>query len=181
MMQSIMWVVLGASIGTAALIDRHKSSTIDARLGAPRTLPHDIKVKLPEGWEETEEASGDVLASLEDPEYARGIKIELHSRSWDDVRNLFSNARQIAPLGSIPIGDDEGTLTYKRDRTEIDTYSEFTARRNLAGGKSLIITLTIDGYFRKQSELNREQKLIEQIAASVEIPESLKRTPATQP
>ena len=50
MMQGIMWIVLGATVGLAALVSHHRRTSIDVKLGD--AISHrGVTVQLPKGWE----------------------------------------------------------------------------------------------------------------------------------
>lgn len=175
-----MWVILGASIGLAALIDRHKAGTIDARLGSLQTLENGIKLKLPATWVEEEEPLGDLLASVSDPEYARAVEVRIKRPALSDVLNLVSPPRVSTPLGRIQIDGDDADLRYRQYQTDEGYLSEFTARRPLSRGRTLEITLSVGGYY-KLSELKRERVLLERIAGSIELPEEMRSVLAPPP
>lgn len=49
-LQAVMWVVFGASLGLAAFIDHRRSGSLDVRLGEPVTDGR-LSVRLPAGWD----------------------------------------------------------------------------------------------------------------------------------
>src|SRR5438034_7830376 len=52
MMQGIMWIILGASVGLAALVSHHRRSAFELKLAPPITY-RTVTVQLPKGWKLT--------------------------------------------------------------------------------------------------------------------------------
>src|SRR5206468_10299959 len=50
MMQGIMWIILGATVGLAALVSHHRRTSIDVKLGDAISY-RGVTVQLPKGWE----------------------------------------------------------------------------------------------------------------------------------
>jgi hypothetical protein len=50
MMQGIMWIILGATVGLAALVSYERRSSIDVKLDGPKDF-RGVSVQLPKGWE----------------------------------------------------------------------------------------------------------------------------------
>ena len=57
-LQAVMWVVFGSSLGLAAFIDHRRSGTLDVRLGQPVPAGRLI-VRLPLGWEVLAQRQGE--------------------------------------------------------------------------------------------------------------------------
>lgn len=175
-----MWMILGATVGLAALVDRHKASAIDARLGEPITLAEGIKIKLPANWDDGDTTDDELLASLVDPRFGRAIEVELKRIGLSDVFSFVSPARSGASYEKIKVGNADGHFRYIQRRSSRGPYGELVASRVISAGQTLVITLTVFGDLNP-AELKRERSLIERVAASVELPESMNAAPATQP
>src|SRR5689334_16676499 len=52
MMQGIMWIILGATVGLAALVSHHRRSAFEVKLAPPITY-RGVTVQLPKGWKIT--------------------------------------------------------------------------------------------------------------------------------
>src|SRR2546421_5122303 len=52
MMQGIMWIILGATVGLAALVSHHRRSAFEVKLAPPITY-RAVTVQLPKGWKIT--------------------------------------------------------------------------------------------------------------------------------
>ncbi len=65
-MQCVMWLVLAAAVGAAALINHEMRLRHRVVLDAPRALGQ-LRIALPRGWIRGSEGEGDVLAHLSEP------------------------------------------------------------------------------------------------------------------
>src|SRR6187397_1503616 len=107
MMQGIMWVILGATIGVAALVDRQKASKLEVKLAEPVKLDGGISIRLPAGWKEVDTPSGsETLIAVEDTAFDRAISVQLEQLSISD----FLVGRGGSVPEQIPMGDASGTL-----------------------------------------------------------------------
>jgi hypothetical protein len=171
MMQIIMWVILGATIGLAALVDRHLGNRLDVRLGEPRELPG-LTVRLPLGWE-TEDTSDDpqTLVYLFDRSNRRAMDVRVERPGLSELLGLGGRSRRPTRelISQIPFGDGTGQLTRRVGSLQSgSSYVELTASRGLARGGTLSISLTAP-ISSSQADLGREIDLIKRVAASVTI------------
>jgi hypothetical protein len=177
LMQSIMWVILGATIGVAALVDRQKSQKLEVKLGEPTKMEGGISIRLPRGWKEMDTPRGnETLIALEDTAFDRMISVQLDQLSISD---LFVNRGRGTLQEQIPIGDGSGTLS--RRIFEEEGILRYMATRVLPRGRVLTIVLETSATLSPQ-QLKGEKDLIKQIAASVKVePDSSGSTPTSKP
>jgi len=176
MMQGIMWVILGATIGVAALVDRQKASKLEVKLGEPVKLDGGISIRLPAGWKEVDTPSGsETLIAVEDTAFDRAISVQLEQLSISD----FLVGRGGSVPEQIPMGDASGTL--RRRVIEERGMLIYIASRVLTRGRVLTIMLQTSSLLTPQ-QIKAEKDLIKQIAASVKVePDSARSTPSSQP
>ena len=176
MMQTIMWVILGATIGVAALVDRQKSLKLEVKLGEHTKLEGGISIRLPAGWKEVDIPGGnDMLIAVEDTTFDRAISVQLEQMSLSD---LFGGRRGTLQE-QIPMGDASGTLS--RRVYEEQGVLRYIATRVLTRGRILTIMLQTSAMLSPQ-QLKGEKDLIKQIAASVKVePDSSEAAPASKP
>ena len=177
LMQGIMWVILGATIGVAALVDRHKAAKLEVKLGDPVKLEGGISIRLPAGWKEMETPdASETLIAVEDTAFDRAISVQLDQLSISD---LFVSRGRGTLQEQIPMGDGSGTLS--RQLFEEQGVLRYMARRVLPRGRVLTITLHTSAMLPPQ-QLKAEKDLIKQIAASVKVEgDSSQSTPASKP
>jgi hypothetical protein len=157
MMQGIMWLILGATVGAAALVDRIKKDEMYVAL-APMVFD-DFSVSLPKGWDSLDTANDPrVLTAVGDPNLGDEVHIS---------RGRMSIAGKV--LERIPIGDATGNLRLViSPQDDGSTEVELIAARMMPSGPPLTITLITD--LPPSSEaLQPEIDLIKRIAASVKI------------
>src|SRR6185295_5702611 len=146
MMQGIMWLILGATIGVAALVDRQKSHKLEVKLGDPVKLEGGISIRLPAGWKEVDVPGGDdTLIAVEDTTFDRAISVQLDQLSISD---LFVGRGRGTLQEQIPIGDGSGTLSRRLD--EEQGVLRYMATRVLPGGRVLTITLQTSAMLPQQ-------------------------------
>jgi len=177
MMQTIMWVILGATIGVAALVDRQKASKLEVKLGEPTKLDGGISIRLPAGWKEIDVPGGsETLIAVEDTAFDRAISVQLEQLSISDL--LIGRGRGTLQE-QIPFGDGSGTLS--RRVYEEQGILRYMATRVLPRWRLLTITLETSAMLSPQ-QLKAEKDLIKQIAASVKVePDSSGSKPTSNP
>src|SRR5947199_9881843 len=83
LIQGIMWIILGATVGLAALVRHHRKSWLEVKL-APAMTYRQVTAQLPKGWEiiKTSDPLSEVLLTAteakrdeEDEDGPRGVRI----------------------------------------------------------------------------------------------------------
>ena len=170
MMQGIMWIILGGTVGLAALVNQHKQRLLHVELGPPTKLDG-ISIRLPQGWESFDaEGSSRAVVSLRDPEFDDELQVSLHQRTlFERFRSGGASAGRGASSEQIPVGSGSGQLV-RRGLSVQGQYvaSMLTVSSTLPDGRELSIELVCPTAGRT-SRLAREIELIKQIAASVRI------------
>src|SRR2546430_130791 len=79
MMQGIMWLILGATVGLAALVNQAKQHSMKVVLDAPRELDG-FSIRLPLGWEGAESpADNEGTITLKDPDAGNVLMVSAPS------------------------------------------------------------------------------------------------------
>jgi hypothetical protein len=167
LMQSIMWIVLLATVGLAAMVDRAKARAMYAALDDPVHFGN-ISMRLPSGWEPVDDPDHSSLVHLSDDNHARHLWVTVRRPS---LMKMFIPGPQARPsmrftTEKIPMGDVEGTLTIY-PRVE-DQFELLEAQRLLPSGGTLEIHMESLSINRRSAH-PANVDLIKRIAASVEI------------
>jgi hypothetical protein len=164
MMQAIMWLVLGATVVGAALVDQFKMNRLTVPLG-PAVTVGDVTLSLPRGWE-----SGD---AADDPR----VLIVANDPSTDD--QLLVSRQRIGNIGKVvdhlSIGDYQASLRLHVATENGESEIDLIASRPMPSGLPLVITLITDA--NQASALQSEIDLIKRIAATVKIRQSGETSP----
>jgi hypothetical protein len=187
MMQAIMWVILGATLAVAALVDSHKTRSLEVRLGDPIPLTN-ATIRVPRGWllESPEESTSTI--QLREPGmemWGRTIEIEIGKSSPAiSLFKLFSGSSSKGTVDKsevIPFGDADGTLVTRHvdDDGRFSQFTgarvwRFTATRDLRDGRFVTLMLEDIGQPDKRERV-RDANLVKEMAAS------FKLAPTTQP
>ena len=156
-MQAIMWLILGATIGAAALLDRAKHQQFYVRLGDP-TAFEGFTINLPADWDalDTRDDS-EVVAAMSDP------------KSDDKIIIARGRGGSIGTvLGKIQIGDYSANLIMRIHRKSSGEITELIAWREVAGELPLEIILFTDS-LSQRDELQSKIDLMKRVAATVRI------------
>jgi hypothetical protein len=121
-LQVVMWVILGASLGLAAFIDHRKTAALDVTLGEPRRFGA-LVVRLPKGWELEGETGPPQAVVAKD--YDRQGRLRRTLKVTQEVQtgrvlgpeSYLENTVQLPEIEQIPdvepfgfLGQDEGAL-----------------------------------------------------------------------
>lgn len=167
MSQTIMWLILGATVGAAALVNQSKQRAMSAPLGDPEQL-RGITVRLPSHWENLdEEAEGDQLIR-HDPPFARYLVVTYRQLGITDMFRLATDPPEegMAFVEEIDFGGQPARLMQQRGSPE--PVKELTVSRRLPQAREVSISLIVRDTGRR-SDISREVELIKRVAASVEI------------
>lgn len=171
-MQTIMWLILGATLAAAAWVDYAKQRRINPPLAAPVVLDG-ISIQLPQGWEPQNLADEPGAVSLlHDPHFDDELIISIWRRGLTEMLGINSDWRSHGgrEMGRIDIGDQPSKLFYQQEVVgDYSVMSRLVASRELPDGRILSIGLAVP-LPSSISELDRERNLIRRIAASVTIP-----------
>jgi hypothetical protein len=180
MMQGIMWIVLGATVGLAALVDHNRRQAREVELGEPTRFREGFSLRLPEDWDrEDDEAPDDpsTMVALYDTMFRRALVVRLERLTLTDLFGWTTWSRGMAgagprqSLGEIPFGDTNGVLTSRRVRVEDGpSITEITAFRPFRS-TTLSITLIAPTYDRRK-DVSSEVELVKRIAASMKVESS---------
>lgn len=179
-MQSIMWIILAATIGLAAVVNYRQRGMVNADLGEPRRIDG-LSIRLPRGWNDAEERiESNALIEVDEPHFelwSRTISVSFGRPSFDQVlRTLGGNgdgAGVVRHTEKIELGGEEAVLAVRR-KLEYPSprgsiyLNTTSAARQFSNGRILSITLRV--YTRGgKDEMQRDIDLIKRIAASVEV------------
>jgi hypothetical protein len=121
-LQGVMWVILGASLGLAAFIDHRMTAALDVTVGEPRRFGP-LVVRLPKGWELEGEAGPPQAVIAKD--YDRQGRLRRTLKVTQEVQtgrvlgpeSYLENTVQLPEIEQIPdvepfgfLGQDEGAL-----------------------------------------------------------------------
>ncbi len=161
MMQSIMWVVLGATVGAAALVDRAKQRALHFELGEPMQL-EGFSIRLPQDWVASDEfeATPDTIIR-KDPNFGDFLAIATRPRSLTEFFGLGNDG----PQERIPVGNQLAPLTMRVDREQQQI--ELRVTRLLPSGRVLTLSLLTTELDRRH--LQREKDVLKKVAASVQV------------
>jgi hypothetical protein len=180
LMQSIMWIILGATIGLAALVDHKRYSALNADLGEPRQFKA-FSIRLPAAWTAPEESlNSKSLIEVREPYFGdegRIISVMLKQPSIGEAIAVLTGADdggEVKREESVPMGDTEGRLVVRRI---LKTHPLFEIKypvtvitvSRMIGDKMLIIELDPQGGRSSRKELDRDVDLMKRIAASVKV------------
>jgi hypothetical protein len=167
MSQTIMWLILGATVGAAALVNQSKQRAMSAPLGDPEQL-RGISIRLPSHWENLDEdADGDQFIRR-DPDFLRYLVVSYRQLGITDMFRLGAEPPE-AGMGfveEIDLGGQPARLMQQRGSAE--PVRELTVSRRLPQAREVSISLIVRDTGRR-SDISREVELIKRVAASVEI------------
>lgn len=111
-MQSIMWIVLLATVGLAAIVDRAKARSLFSELDEPVTFTN-FSIRLPAGWETVDEGEPGALIQLLDEDHMRLITVSVRRPNFLDMLMPSDAPARSArrTTEQVKVGDGDGTLT----------------------------------------------------------------------
>lgn len=178
MMQAIMWIILGGTVGLAALVDRGRQNSLEVRLGDPTHLDG-IRIRLPRNWAVTspDEVSDNI--ELQEPgmdDWPRTIKVSVQAAPGVSLFHLFDSSNVRADqYVNIPFGDAQGQLAIRRITPE-GPFAQFsgvyvlqlTATRQIPKGRFVQVELQ-DVMQADKSRRLGDIELVKKIAATLEL------------
>jgi hypothetical protein len=175
LMQSAMWVILGGTVGLAALLDRHQQQQTQILLAAPLQCG-DIRLQLPAGWETESSRLGMVTARepSADP-FHRELEVTVAPAAEAGlVDQLLRKEDQTAPPRAIWFGapgTHPGNLYVLQGAADVDgqpiQYGQVIATAVLAHGPD--VTIRLEHLARNSTmEFKDDIDLVRRIAATVE-------------
>lgn len=163
-MQSIMWLILGATVGAAGIVSHFKRQSLKPVLGEPQQI-QGISVRLPLGWIDREDESDDRTLIRSHPQFADVLIVSVTRQSSSTVEAETRSTR----VKEIDLGGEPSKLVIIRHLVRSgETIPELNVSRNLPNNRKVTISLAVPGA-RRASELGLEIDLIERIAASVKL------------
>jgi hypothetical protein len=183
LMQSIMWIILGGTIGLAALVDQRRHSSLNADLGEPQQFKG-FSIRLPADWTPSEEQQNPkALVELQEPNFGdEGRMLSVTLKQWSPLTDAISVLTSGGDSGTvqreetIPMGETTGTLQVQRILRSHPMFEAFkypvtvvTASRRIPGDKILLIELDPQGARSSKKELQRDIDLMKRIAATVKV------------
>lgn len=167
-MQGAMWVVLGATVGLAALVSHEKRQAQRADLGPPQQVGG-VWLRLPEGWQSSVEASDDQTLKVVVSEpggslYRRTLLIELERSSLSFLDLLMGRF----PAGGKPLrfGPVEGRTSVHRYVEQGVKIAVIEGQASLPTRQVLRMRLWVVGV-RDEARLQANVDLFERLAASL--------------
>jgi hypothetical protein len=190
MMQGIMWIILGATIGLAALVSHHRRSAFEVKLSPPITY-RSVTVQLPKGWKLTknpDELSSTLMTadesadSSDEDEESGGRTIRIVREPLGTYRTPLEFAlTRLAPGGHragehLPIAGLPGELQVQRRDMTPKSLQQILAHGGLVPAKTLCIAtvgnsgrglaVELEGTGEPESH---DIDLIKRIAATIKI------------
>lgn len=177
-MQGIMWVILAATVGVAALVNHEVRRTHGGELAQPVRVSDDLSIRLPLGWRVIDESDGyiEVQEGKDDAGRTLSVRIGTGGSLFESFWAL-GGGEESRPVKAmdIPVGDQTGRLIVRkkslaridlrlRGYYEIDT--SVTAPIQ-PGNRKLTITLSEVGRGQK-SQIEGNIDLVKRIAGSVQ-------------
>lgn len=178
-MQSMMWVILAATVGVAALTSRYRATTINRiDLGEPMPL-QTVEIRLPDGWRTVEIGEGEIrsLEPTRPPAPQRILSVT--ERNPNDVgfleRWMSSGGPPRAGARTprradriVPMGPMDGVLAINRvpvdEEYGIDRVT-YTITGTLESGN--VVTISMAGYDTTGQDNPRDVAIMKGVAASV--------------
>jgi hypothetical protein len=169
MMQGIMWIILGGTVGLAALLDRGRASALRVELGEPSKFDG-FSIRLPKGWDRNDALDGDAIRiELTDPRTGIDLTIDARPPGPIDRMRLYRGRRRDRVLETIPFGDGSADVT--RAQVLVDNQylgTELVVTRQISPQWMLGISMVTPAPPEKVA-LGRELGIIKQVAASVKV------------
>jgi hypothetical protein len=166
MMQAIMWIILVATVGLAALVDRARARPArpELELGPPKQF-EGFSVRLPKGWEEQDGQSKiTTRIAMSDPQGEMNVNITARPRGLGDLRRGF---RRSAAAGKIDFGGVQTDLQFRQISPD-SAEGELSATRPLGADRVLSISLRFE-VSPDPTDLEDKIELVKQIGASVKV------------
>jgi hypothetical protein len=172
MMQGIMWVILGATVGAAALVNQTKQRALKVVLDPARKFDG-FSIQLPRGWDNTDVSQDEnEIVAVVDP--AIGDELSVSSTGSRHINNFGR------PIATVSIAGQTSKITLYTVPPSEDgpPLSRLGVTRDLDGGRVLVIALLSPNIARRGdlTPLDYEIEIMKKVAASVQLDE-----PATSP
>jgi hypothetical protein len=173
-MQAIMWVVLAATVGLAAVVNRELRKTHGGELGDPITIAQDVTLRLPHHWVEAD--SDDDSITVREPganaQMGRTIEVTVGApaspfdffRSLTDGENFGGNVQQM----TVPVGAQTGTLLVRK-RHLGEGFYQITVTVSAMISKNRKLTITLREINQGQKRVRGDTDLVKRVAASVKL------------
>src|SRR5581483_5223324 len=183
MMQGIMWVILGATVGLAALVSHQRRSSIDVKLDDLKEY-RGVSVQLPRGWEISKKADpmSAVLVSAtekkssdedEGPRVVRIVRETLPSYRdpFEYAAARLGHIGQSSQTGKnyVTIAHSQGEMLYQvritmRNIAQMQVSKSICAATVTPSGRGLAVELDGDGEI-SESDID----LVKRIAGSIKL------------
>lgn len=165
-----MWLILGATVGAAALVNRVKEAALHPAL-AERVQVDGISVSLPEGWVNLDHEGETDEILRRDPRTGDLVIIAVRQLGFDEIYGMTQRSRGSQPmfLDEIELGGAPARLMIDRVTIgRVQGIPALVAARRLPQLREITITFLAPAADKRPS-LSREVDLIKRIAASVEV------------
>lgn len=170
MMQGIMWLILGATIGAAALVDHLKEAGLHPSL-AERVELNGVTFNLPSGWTNLDHEVENDQIMRGDPRLGDLVLVSVRQMGFDEVFGQTQRAPGARPvfLDEIPLGEFTGRLVFDRVKISgVDDVPALVVSGRIPQARSLEIAVMAPSA-RDREDVNREIDLIKRIAESVKV------------
>jgi hypothetical protein len=170
MMQAIMWVILGATVAAAALVNRVKEAALHPSLGE-RVELDGVSVGLPSGWKnlDHEAETGEIIRV--DPNSGILLQVAVHQVGFQELYGMTQRTpgARARYLDEIDLGGAPARLML--DQFNIgrgESLPALIATRRLPQLREIAITV-ISPNVDERSRFYHEIDLIKRVAASVKV------------
>lgn len=167
MMQSIMWLILGGTVGVAAVVSHYKRQSLVPPLSEPQQI-EGIRVKLPTGWGDPDGESDERTLVRVQPQFGDTLVIAVTDQPRSNPVVVEAESRSTR-VKEIDLGGEPANLIIIRHPLPGGhNVLELNVSRNVPRNRRVTLRLVVPGA-RTTAELAPEIALIQRIAASVEV------------
>jgi hypothetical protein len=185
MMQGIMWIILGGTIGLAALVDARRGSHRQPDLRAPITIDG-ITLRLPAGWRMRDSDESQFPLTAIDDAFGRMLTVDVETIGIGEIFGMSIDRRRgrSTTRGEVPLGSVKVPLVLRqlRDDETDEQFSEFAATRRLAPTRRITVTLLTATTSRPQLAIEETlfRRLVSEIHIQNDIPPASTAPATTQ-
>ncbi len=168
-----MWLVLGATVGLAALLDRHQQALSRTVLGTPMVCGG-IRLQLPAHWLLEYTGSGMITAtdSTTYPPH-RSLDLTVAPPAEQGLMDQLLQKDEVGSSEPIKFGKQTGTVyssTSRMDQDgEVGVLGRVVATAILPNGPEITLRLNDLGSDEGSLQMDDDTDLIRQIAATVQL------------
>jgi hypothetical protein len=169
-MQAIMWIILGGTIGLAALVDARRGSHRQPDLRDPITIDG-VTLRLPAGWRVRDNDESQFPINAIDDAFGRMFTVDVETVGIGEIFGMTIDRRRgrQSTRGEVPLGSVKVPVVLRqlRDDETGEQFSEFVATRRLSPTRRISVTLLTAT--TSSSQLAMEETLFRRLATEIHI------------